>query len=108
MIKRAVYGLFFCVYVLYELIISAFKVAKITISPKLSIRPGVIALPIPGDTDLEITLLANLITLTPGSLSLDVSPDKKVLYIHSIDIDDPDTLRDAIKRKLERRIRRLV
>lgn len=108
MIKRAIYGVLFCFYVLYELVISTLKVAKVTISPKLSIRPGVIALPIPGDTDLEITVLANLITLTPGTLSLDVSPDKKVLYVHSIDIADPDALRDEIKYKLERRVRKLV
>lgn len=47
-------------------------------------KPGVIALPLSARTEMEITLVANLISLTPGTLSLDVSDDRKVLYIHAM------------------------
>jgi multicomponent Na+:H+ antiporter subunit E len=67
-------------------------------------RPGVIAIPLAAKTDLEITLLANLVSLTPGTLSLDVSDDKSVLYIHAMFVDDPDELRHEIKAGFERRV----
>ena len=51
---------------------------------------GVIAIPLEARTDAEIVLLANLITLTPGTLSLDISADRKVLYVHAMYIDGGD------------------
>ena len=59
-------------------------------------------------TDAEIALLANLLTLTPGTLSLDVSTDRKVLYIHTLDVEDVDALRVEIKRSLERALLELM
>lgn len=92
-------GLFF-----YELILSAVKVAQIVIQPKIDIRPGIFAYPLKARTDFEITLLANLITLTPGTLSVDVSADKKILYIHAIDIDDLEKMKQNIAEGFERKI----
>ena len=68
--------------------------------------PGVIAVPLDAKTDAEITLLANLITLTPGSVSLDLSPDRSVLYVHVMYIDNGDVeeARRRIKDDLERRV----
>jgi multicomponent Na+:H+ antiporter subunit E len=73
-------------------------------------RPGVIAVPLDAKTDAEITLLANLITLTPGTLSLDLSPDRGVLYVHTmyIDQDDVERARRQIKDNLERRVLELL
>ena len=53
---------------------------------------------------LEITMLANLITLTPGSVSLDVSSDRRFLYLHAMYIDDVDKYRENIKKSFERRV----
>jgi multicomponent Na+:H+ antiporter subunit E len=66
--------------------------------------PGVVAIPIRAKTDLEITLLANLISMTPGTLSLDVSEDRKTLYVHAMYVKDPQDLRDDITNNLERRV----
>ncbi|MEP3300463.1 MAG: Na+/H+ antiporter subunit E, partial [Roseibium sp.] len=52
----------------------------------------------------EITMLANLITLTPGTLSVDVSEDRKTLYVHCIDVPDPQATIDDIKNGFERKI----
>jgi multicomponent Na+:H+ antiporter subunit E len=60
-------------------------------------QPGVIALPLSARTEMEITLVANLISLTPGTLSLDVSDDRKVLYIHAMFLDDEEELRRNLK-----------
>jgi multicomponent Na+:H+ antiporter subunit E len=66
----------------------------------------VVAIPLDAKSDIEITLLANLITLTPGTLSLDVSSDRSVLYIHVmyVDNDDLDEVRRKIKSGFERRV----
>lgn len=89
---------------LYELVLSAWRVAVMVVSPKLDIKPGILAYPLRVDRDAEITLLANLITLTPGTLSVDVSDDRRFLYVHAIDCSDPDQTRRDIAEGFERKI----
>jgi len=91
---------------LRELIVSAVNVALLVLTPNLRarLRPGFIAFPLTAKSDAEITLLANLITLTPGTLSLDVSQDRKTLYIHALDAGDRDALVQSIARGFERRV----
>lgn len=87
-----------------ELVLANIRVARDVISRSHNMRPGVVAIPLSAKTDIEITFLANVISLTPGTLSLDVSDDRTVLYIHSMYVDDPDELRHEIKAGFERRI----
>ena len=91
-----------------ELIVSSYRVATDVVKPLPLMRPGVIGIPLDAKTDLEITLLANIISLTPGTLSLDVSEDRKTLYIHAMYIMNPDDLRREIKEGLERRLLELL
>lgn len=101
------YILYFALFFLVELFKSSFRVAADVLRPDLykRIRPGIIAVPLEVESDIEITLLANVISLTPGTLSLDLSDDKRVLYIHAMyDGDDPDAVRREIKSGLERRV----
>jgi multicomponent Na+:H+ antiporter subunit E len=94
------------VFVLWELVLANLRVAYDVLTPGYRMRPGVIAIPLDARTDAEITLLANLITLTPGTLSLDVSSDRSVLYIHIMYIDNDDLaeVRRRIKTGFERRV----
>jgi multicomponent Na+:H+ antiporter subunit E len=96
----------FFFFYLWQLILSNLRVAYDVVTPTHYMRPGVIAVPLEAETDAEITLLANLITLTPGTLSLDLSADRRVLYVHVmyIDHDDLEAARRAIKDGLERRV----
>lgn len=87
-----------------ELALSAWKVAMLVTRPKLDVKPGIFAYPLTVTTDFEITLLANLITLTPGTLSVDVSADRKTLYVHAIDCSDIDAARSDIRNGFERKI----
>ncbi|NEI73269.1 Na+/H+ antiporter subunit E [Rhizobium lusitanum] len=87
-----------------ELAKSAWAVAVAVMSPKMDVKPGIFAFPLTLDRDFEITLLANLITLTPGTLSVDVSDDRKTLYVHALDCSDPDAIRRGIADGFERRI----
>lgn len=94
----------FALFFIYELFMANLRVAYDVVTPSQYMRPGVVAIPLSVKTDTEITLLANLISLTPGTLSLDVSDDKSVLYIHAMFVDDPDELRHEIKAGFERRV----
>jgi multicomponent Na+:H+ antiporter subunit E len=91
----------FTAFFLYEIVSSNLKVAHDVLTPKHSMTPRIIAIPLDAKTDAEITLLANLISLTPGSLSLDVSDDKKVIYAHVMYAEDADAARREIKDGLE-------
>jgi len=89
-------------YVLFiEIIKANVMVAKIILQPKMNIKPGIIAVPIRTKTDVGITAIANTITLTPGTLTIDVSDNKEVLYVHAIDASDPQGLCDSIRDDLE-------
>lgn len=90
---------------LYEIVVSAWRVAKLVLRPRIDIHPVIIGYPLSVTSDFQIMLLANMITLTPGTLSVDVSADRSTLYIHAIDSrDDAQTIAD-IERTFERRIR---
>jgi multicomponent Na+:H+ antiporter subunit E len=89
----------------WELVLSNLRVAYDVITPNYRMRPGVVAIPLDVTTDAQITLLANLITLTPGTLTLDVSDDRRTLYLHAMYVgEDVDAFRRGIKEGFERRI----
>ena len=87
-----------------ELILSNIAVAKVVLRPKLSIRPGIIAYQTKLRSDFGITTLANLITLTPGTLTMDVSDDRTYLYIHTLNISHPEEVAASIRNAFEKEI----
>jgi len=87
-----------------ELVKSAYKVALTVLKPNMELKPGFISYELKVTSDMEITLLANLITLTPGTLSVDVSEDRKLLFIHALDCSDPAAIRADIENGFERAI----
>ncbi|CDN47007.1 Na+/H+ antiporter subunit E [Neorhizobium galegae] len=89
---------------LKELALSAWKVAVLVMSPRMDLKPGIFAFPLTVTRDFEITLLANLITLTPGTLSVDVSEDRKTLFVHAIDCSDVEATKRDIADGFERKI----
>lgn len=89
---------------LKELIKANIEVAYDVVTPRFHMTPGIVCVPLDANTSLEITLLANLISLTPGTLSLDVSDDQKVLYVHSIYIADKEEFIRGIKDGFEKRL----
>ncbi|HZH59369.1 MAG TPA: Na+/H+ antiporter subunit E [Metabacillus sp.] len=90
---------------LIELIKSNISVLKVILTPKLGLRPGIFALETELEKDWEITILSNLITLTPGTLVVEVSEDNKTLYIHAMDIDDVEQAKLDIKNTFEKAIK---
>ena len=89
-----------------EVISGSLKIGYDIITPNHYMNPGIIAVPLDAKTDLEITLLANSITLTPGTTSLAVSKDKSTLYVYSVYVDKVDKQKtiDEIKNGLEKKL----
>lgn len=86
-----------------DLVRSHLKVAREVATPGLQIRPGVVAVPVEL-RGARLATVANMITLTPGTISIDVAPDESVLYVHALHLDSPEALRDEVH-ALERRVR---
>jgi multicomponent Na+:H+ antiporter subunit E len=109
-LRRAWRGLVLLLVFLRELVVSALQVAWYVVRPTLRIRPAIIEYPLDVRTPREITLLANLISLTPGTLSLDVSPDRSCLYVHAITVanDDGSAVIEEIKGSLEKHVGRAL
>jgi multicomponent Na+:H+ antiporter subunit E len=89
---------------LFELMMSAIKVAALVLRRDMNLKPGIFAYETKLSKDSHITLLANLITLTPGTLSVDVSDDKVTLFIHAVDCSNIDATRADIRNGFERKI----
>ena len=87
-----------------ELIMANVSVLKVVLQPTLKMKPGIFAFETVLTKPWEITLLANLITLTPGTLVIEVSEDNKTLYIHAMNIDDVEAEREGIKNSFEKAI----
>lgn len=91
-------------YFLFELLVSNLKVLWDIITPGHINRPGIIGVPLAARTDLELFVVTNLVSLTPGTLSVDLSSDRTTLYVHVMFLDDVEQTRQAIKNGLERRV----
>ena len=82
----------------------AARLALDVATPYYHMKPGIIAVPLDATENSQILLLSMLINTTPGSVALDVSPDRKTLYVHVMYMDTPDAAREEIKQGFERRV----
>ncbi|MGJ1198036.1 Na+/H+ antiporter subunit E [Sphingobacterium spiritivorum] len=98
----------FVLYFLYEMIVANIQVAYDVITPKYFFKPGIIRYPLNARTDFEINLLATIISLTPGTLILDISNDKSALYIHVMYLKDKDKFIAQLKNGFERRLLEII
>jgi multicomponent Na+:H+ antiporter subunit E len=89
---------------LWELVRANLRLAHDVATPGYQMKPGIVAVPLDTTKDTEVLLLAMLINLTPGSVALDVSPDRRTMYVHVMYIDTPDAARAEIKNGFERRV----
>ena len=95
-------------YFLRELVVANARLAIDVATPHYHIKPGIIAVPLDLTRDSEILLLSMLINTTPGSVALDVSPDRRTLYVHVMYMTSPDAAREEIKTGFERRVHRVL
>ena len=85
-----------------ELLIANLDVFKTIVRPKLELKPGIFTYETELKSDWQITLLSCMITLTPGTLVLDISPDNKTLFIHALNLSEIKEMQQSIKDSFER------
>lgn len=94
----------FVFYFIWQMIKANFQVAYDVITPRYFMRPGIVKFPLNARTETEINLLSMMISLTPGTLILDISEDRKTMYIHVMYLDNPEKFVREMKTGLERRL----
>ena len=95
------------IFYIYDVISCNVKVSIEVLTPGHNMKPGIIAVPLQEMSDLQLTLVANLITMTPGTLSLDISEDRSTLYVHAMDIDNLEEFRLDLVNNYVKRIKDL-
>lgn len=93
---------------LWELLLSVWDVIKVTLAPRLAAQPAVVPVPLDVRSDAGITLLADMVTLTPGTTALHVSDDRSTLFVHAMSSASGEQTVAAIKQRLERPMRRVL
>ena len=91
-----------------DMIKANLRVAATVLSPRPSLRPAVVAVPLDLRSESAITLFTNLITLTPGTLSLDISSDRRTSFVHVLWLEDAGVFRRELKDGYERKIMELI
>ncbi len=87
-----------------DIVTANLRVAVAILGPVRRLRPGIAVVPLDVRSDSGIAVLANTITLTPGTLSSDLSPDRRRLLVHYLDERDPEAMVATIKRRYEQPI----
>lgn len=94
-------------YFLADVLRANFRMVVTILSPRMKLRPAVVAVPLILKSKTAAILLANMLTLTPGTLSLDISGDHQTLYIHTVWLDDLDAFRRQVVEGYEKRLKEL-
>lgn len=90
-----------------DIIVANLRVARLILISNRKLRPGFVAVPLDLKDDLPITLLASTVSLTPGTVSAEVSQDKDWLYVHALDLDNEAELIAEIKQRYEAPLREI-
>ena len=99
---RAVAAVLLLLRFLYELVVSSVQVAGVVLNPFSRPKGQFVTMPLEAESDVEILLTANLISLTPGTLTVDVAPDRSSLSIHAMSDGDAEAMAADMKAALER------
>ena len=93
--------------VLWDIVVANVEVARLVLGPADRLHPVFIELPLEIEDPFVATVLASIITLTPGTLSVDIDRDRRVLLVHALDVTDVPAAIDTIKRRYEAPLREI-
>jgi len=91
----------------YDIVRGSFQVAWLILKGPARLKPAFVVVPLELRTDLGISLLANTISLTPGTVSSRLSADKRTLVVHTLNTDDPEALVAEIKQRYEMPLKKI-
>ena len=106
-VRRPVRFIEFLAVLLFDIVVANLQVALVILVPKRGVRSGFVSVPLEVRGDFAITVLASTISLTPGTVSVELSSDRRMLYLHYLREDDPQALAMKVKQRYERRIREI-
>lgn len=92
----------------YDLLKANFEVMKDVVTPNYNMKPGIVKYEMNAKTDFEITMLANMVALTPGTLVIDLSKNKKYMYIHAMYLTDVEDFKRKIDTRIERKLLEII
>jgi len=107
-VKKPGLALRYCLLVLWDILTANFEVAVKVAGPMKKIRPGMVAVPLDIKSELGITLFASTISLTPGTVSAEVSEDKLWLYVHALDVENEQALIQEVKQRYEAPLKEIL
>ncbi|MDG1255165.1 MAG: Na+/H+ antiporter subunit E [Glaciecola sp.] len=107
-VKRPLKAISYALVVLKDIVVANIEVALLVIGPMNKIKPGFVAVPIDLTGTLPVTVLASTVTMTPGTVSADISKDEKWLYVHVLNLpNDEQEVIDLIKQRYESRVKEI-
>ena len=107
LVSRTTHAVELAGFFIWELMLANVRVALDVLRPRTAIRPAVVAIPLDVTSDGEILLLSMLINITPGSVTIDLSDDRRTLYVHVMHMESVEASRREIKEGFERRVKLL-
>jgi len=106
-VQKPLKFVFFLGLLLGDIIVSNIVVAKQVLGSPARLQPGFVAIPLDLTGALPITMLASTISLTPGTVSIEISEDQKTLYVHALHVADETMLVDRIKHRYEKPLKEI-
>jgi len=94
--------------VLYDIVVANFVVARIVLGPSSAVKPAFVRVPLDVTGDFAITLLASVVSLTPGTVSAELDDRRRYLLVHALSEEDPDALVHRIKSRYERHVKEIL
>jgi multicomponent K+:H+ antiporter subunit E len=110
-VRRPLKVLELVVLVVYDIVVANLQVAVLILGPRSRLHPAYVRVPLDLRTDFAVTVLASTVTLTPGTVSVDIEPDGRGgrrLVVHALRCLDPDALVQTVKTRYERRLKEIL
>lgn len=106
-VKKPHLAVVYCFILLYDIIVANFKVAALIIARPRTIKPALLVFPLDMKEELPVTILASTITLTPGTVSCEITRGRKGILIHAFSEEDPEQVIETIRNRYERRLKEI-
>ncbi len=107
-VRRPLLLLRFITVVLYDILVANVAVARLILGRQKRLKPAFLVLPLRLRSDVAISLLANTISLTPGTASTYLSADRRCLIIHSLHTTEPEELLATIRQRYETPLKEIL
>ncbi|QLF94803.1 Na+/H+ antiporter subunit E [Pseudomonas sp. ABC1] len=100
-VRKPVKLCLFVLMVFYDIVVANLHMARLVLGPRKNLNPAFVAVPMALEDGFLLSVLASIISLTPGTVSAGLSPDHRTLLLHGLDVKDADVLVAEVKQRYE-------